>query len=136
MSLDLLTPETVEAVKRDDPRVMAELREAFDRIYDPEVLILNARGVPVSQRPYRGWEGFVAWIRDTFDVLDGCGIEVERTERVGDNFVSSVRVTGNLRLTGIRGDFGWTVVAFMRDGRIVRGQAFLDEADALEAARG
>jgi hypothetical protein len=136
VSLALLTPSTVESVKRDDPDVIAQLRQAFEGAFQPDVVIVNARGAPVSQEPYRGWDGYLRWIRETFDVLDGCGLEVESNEAVGGSVLSGVRVTGTLRLTGIDGDFRWWVVSYLRAGRVARAEAFLDEAEARRAAEG
>jgi ketosteroid isomerase-like protein len=91
-----------------------------------------------GQRVYYGREAVVRFLEEEVaDVIHLGEIDVERIERVGDELV--ICMWAHTRGHDSNVDIGKVPifhVARVRDGQVVRVRAFLDEAQAMAAARG
>lgn len=91
-----------------------------------------------GQTVYYGRDNVVRFLEDEVaNVIHLGEIEVERIERVGDELV--ICMLAHTRGFESAVDIGKVPVfhvARVRDGRVVRVRAFLDEDDAMAAARG
>jgi ketosteroid isomerase-like protein len=90
-----------------------------------------------GQTIYYGRENVVRFLEEEVaDIIHLGEIEVERIERVGDELV--ICMLAHTRGFESAVDIGKVPVfhvARVKDGRVVRVRAFLDEAQAMEAAR-
>jgi ketosteroid isomerase-like protein len=129
-------------VSKENVKVVTGSFEHFNRnghfpewAYDPEVELENLPDSPLPG-PYRGHDGLRQWREDIAEVLEDFQLEVEGVSDVDEGMavVVRVRLRGSARHTGIPVDLPMTTVNWVRDGKIVRGQAFSDHGDALEAA--
>ena len=129
-----MSQENVEIVRRafdaynrgDIDAAVADI--APDCEFRPTGALPGVRGV------YRGPEGyrrFIAWISDEFEdvrvSLDGLADE-------GDRVLVSLTIRGRGRQSGAPTSWHLWHVWTAQEGRLIRGQAFVDEAEALEAA--
>ena len=123
---------------------VAALREAFARFeregvpdfeaFDPDVELINFDSFPVT-RPYHGWDGMVAWLRDVSEPFDEVRFElVEVLAHDDERIVTTCRVTADSRTGGPPLELDWGVVWTFRDGKVVRAQGLRTPDEALEAA--
>jgi ketosteroid isomerase-like protein len=117
-------PEEIEAQLTD---------AALEELCDPEV-----EWVPVPQGlltggSYVGYEGIRRFSADFFSAWDEFVAEPKEFRDVGnDRVVVSMRVRGRMHELEI--DEVWSAIWTLRNGRIVRSQAFTSEDGALEAS--
>jgi ketosteroid isomerase-like protein len=104
-------------------------------LFDPEIL-WNVEALPEGQT-VQGHEGVAALLSSLHEMFDGYRAEAEEYEDLGTGrVIVVVRQHGKAKESGVDlsslGVFFhlWTV----RDGKIVRHEAFFDKAKALEAA--
>ena len=91
------------------------------------------RGEVEGTQVYEGHEGLRRYWKEDEAVWDTFVIEVQQVQPVGDEVIA----TGMATACGISGVETTRPLAFqfrLRDGRIVRGQSYLDVREALEAA--
>jgi ketosteroid isomerase-like protein len=116
-----------DAVNRDD-------LEAGLALMDPEVEFLPLGSVLVEGKPYRGHEGVREWDRERRALWD-LELELHVLREIDD----LVLVEGAIRTrghgSGVELDTPVSWVLQLRDGKIVRIEAFLD-AEAARAAAG
>jgi ketosteroid isomerase-like protein len=114
------------------------LLEAYDDHFDPDAewkpLTVGAAGFP-GRATYRGRDGIERYYRERAEVFGSGEVHIRSTEPAGDAVVVHARSTARGRVSGAAVEEDITLVYWVRDGRIVRGQAFRSRDDALEAAR-
>jgi ketosteroid isomerase-like protein len=84
----------------------------------------------VYQGP-EGYKQFIGWLRDEFE---DARLDVNDVIDAGDRVLASLTLRGRGRQSGAATSWDVWQVWTIRDGRIVRGQAFTDKTEALEAA--
>jgi len=84
----------------------------------------------VYQGP-EGYKQFVAWLRDEFE---DAGLDVNDVIGAGDRVLASLTLRGRGRQSGAATSWDLWQVWTIRDGKVVRGQAFTSKTEALEAA--
>ncbi len=95
---------------------------------------LSAGGA-VEGAVYRGKQGMVRYLEEVDNEFSEMRFEVEGFDPVGDDSVLyRGRVVARGSASGILLDVPLWGLWQMRDGKLFRGQAFLDEKEALEAA--
>ena len=125
-----MSQENVEVVRRMQEAVGTEA--ALD-YFDPEVVVINSPNSPETA-PYVGHAGLVAWVRHVRAAVGDFWAETEETIDIDDNRVLVVAaVRGEGRASGLPVDMALPTVYTLRDGRIVRVQAYDTKAQALEA---
>jgi uncharacterized protein len=129
-----MSEENVEIVRRgyeaynrgDVDGVVADF--ARDCEYIATGALPGTRGV---FRGPEGYEQFIAWVRSEFD---DARIEVTELIDAGNRVFVSVTLRGRGRQSGVPTTWSFWQVWTMLDGEVVRGQAFVNRDEALEAA--
>jgi ketosteroid isomerase-like protein len=91
-------------------------------------------GLPDADDVYRGpeeFKGFIRWLSDEFD---DARMEAHDFIDAGDRVVVSMTNRGRGRRSGVETSWDVWLVWTIRDGQAIRGQAFMNKAEALEAA--
>ena len=129
-----MSQENVETIKRMYDVLAQPGREGILDFYDPEVVVLNAASSP-DTAPYLGHEGLVEWVRDVQAGLGGTfRVEADDIIDVDESRAVVVgRVSGKGRVSGLPVEVSLTTVFTLRNGAIVRLQAYDTKAEALEA---
>ena len=129
-----MSEENVEMVRRAiDAWNRGDWDEALKDVA-PEAEYTPTGALPERTGVVRGTEAFkdfFDWVRREF--AEGHA-EVGEVIDAGDTVVGSVTLSGRGRQSGAAAS--WTIweVVTVKGGKIVRGQAFTDKHDALEAA--
>jgi ketosteroid isomerase-like protein len=140
-----LSEENVEVVRRAlafwegfgehiEPDEIADLMpdSALQEFLDPEAeLIPVAQGL-LSGNRYEGYQGIRSFWVDFFSAWDEFRTETRKLVDAGDQIVSVMRMKG--RMHELEVDEIWSQLWTVRNGRIVRVQAFASADSGLEAA--
>jgi ketosteroid isomerase-like protein len=129
-----MSQENVEIVRR--------MLDAFNRgdldgviaTFDEDCLLEEPREMP--DRPSRGFrrhDGIREWMANLRGVA-GVRFEPRSFTTGGGAVVSELAAHGQGQGSGVPVEWTTFAVMQMRDGKITRAQAFLNKADALEAA--
>ena len=78
-----------------------------------------------------GYKQFIGWLQSEFD---DARLDVNDVIDAGDRVLASVTLRGRGKQSGAAVSWDIWQVWTMRDGVVVRGQAFSDKAEALAAA--
>jgi ketosteroid isomerase-like protein len=126
-----MSQENVEIVRGMHEVVGTEA--ALD-CFDPEVVMFPTPSGPDAAAPYVGYDGLNAWVRDFREALGDFQTYAQEIIDVGDSRVLAITVVhGEGRASGIPFDFRSATVYTLRDGRIVRVEAYDTKVEALEA---
>lgn len=110
-----------------------ERGERAEWLWHPDAEIVNARGW-VIETTYRGHEGLARWWDDIAEVFDDFGFVMGRIEAVGeDRVLTTQRVVGTFKASGIPVDLPWCSVLTVRDGLIVHAIGYLSVREARAA---
>ncbi len=126
--------ENVDMVRR---RVDAYNRgdvEAVVTDFASDCEYVPSGALPGGRDVYRGPEGytrFIGWLRDEFE---DARLDLNDVIDVGDRVLASVTIRGRGRQSGAATSWDLWEVWTIRDGRVVRGQAFTGKTEALAAA--
>jgi ketosteroid isomerase-like protein len=121
-------------------KVLREAVEAFnirdrERVYelmDPEV---EFRSALIDQKTYRGLAGLAQYRADLDGVWQDWHTEDDRFLDAGeDQVVHLYRIVGIGKGSGVRVEQEIAILWRLRDGKLLDGQVFLDQAEALAAA--
>jgi ketosteroid isomerase-like protein len=131
-----MSRENVEIVRRfigSGDRQPEELTDDFlNEFFDPDVEWLPIpQGVLAGSR-YVGFEGIRRFWTDFFAAWDELVVEPQEFREAGDLVVGVARMRGRLHELEI--DELWSAVFTLREGRILRVQAFASRDGALKAA--
>jgi ketosteroid isomerase-like protein len=120
--------EAFEAADRRD-------KAALFRRLSPTVQ-WHLAGVFPNQPPVRtGRDGIWEYALLLFEQIDGLHRELAEVEEVGDQVVARYHVRGRSRDDGTPLDFEFTMVARVRDGKIVSGRNYEDHDEAVTDAQ-
>ena len=101
---------------------------------DPEVRIDNVAQFPTTG-PYHGHEGVERWWGDLRDAIDELHFELEELLDLDDGrVVTSQRLIGRFRHTGIDVDAPWASIVWVEQGKIVRAAGYPSRRRAFQAA--
>src|SRR5512133_175925 len=123
--LDQLVNQSVESYNRRDPELMIE-RWDPDCEWHPyfSAEVEGASG-------YRGHEGIRQWFRDIDEMFSSVHFEVEKVRDLGDDrFLVLGRLRARGRRSGADVDSPIGQLFELRDGRAVRGWAYLSHEEA------
>ncbi len=129
-------------MSQENVEVMQTLFERLNRdgvqpeeLWHPDGTLTNFRESPIPG-PYHGYEGLRRWREDLFEVLKEGRFDVESLTDADETnaVVAKVHLRGRARHTDIEVDAPFSIVAWLRDGRLSRSESFTDHAEALEAA--
>jgi ketosteroid isomerase-like protein len=132
--------ETVELVRRvldAHNRGADVLLDAYDEVFDPDFeftpVTVGTVGSP-ERVTYRGRDGMERYYRDRAEVFAEGEVHIRSLEPAGDAVVVYARSTARGRASGAAVEEDIALVYWVRDGKVVRGEAFRSDRDALEAA--
>ena len=135
-----MSQENVEIVRRIDDVFSAGVESGdFGLAFDTGAVAAEFEWVAAAemaeQRSYRGREEFVDFMRRWTEDFDGYSIKREALIDAGDDRVVGVfRQFATGRVSGAPIEMEYSLVYDLRDGQLVRIRAYLDRAEALEAA--
>ncbi len=109
--------------------------QAFRDLYDPEIEWDDVAGLWGDWGKRRGFQAVRdAWVT-WFEAFDQVDFDIESVLQAGDDVViTSIRMSGRGRESGLPVEQRISVVWTMRDGRVARVRGYRDRAEALEAA--
>jgi ketosteroid isomerase-like protein len=114
------------------------LLDIYDDLFDADAewrpLIVGVVGFPEGVI-YRGRAGLERYYRERAEAFAAGEVHIRSLEANGDAVVVDARSTARGRVSGADIEEDIALVYWVRDGRIVRGQAFRSREKALEAAR-
>ncbi len=108
-------------------------REVPEELLAPDVRLENVR-TAVTDRTYRGADGFRQWFSDFFDVLDDdARYEGEVIEAGDDYVIGQARFVGRGSVSGAPVEMPYYGVLWIRDGKVTRAVGYPNRRQALEA---
>jgi len=117
----------IGAFNRGDP-------EAWVAVLAPEFEYTASGAVVGIGGTYRGAEGFRRFLASFWDEFDAPNAEIRDVIEEGDQVLASVTFRGRGKHSGITTSWDLWQLWALRDGQAVRGQAFTNKEEALEAA--
>jgi ketosteroid isomerase-like protein len=105
--------------------------DAFAGLWDEDVVLVAAEGWP--ERVFRGKDA-VRSFYDGFAETVGRDSVIEDLIDAGDVVVTRCRAHVTGAKSGLEGDFQFTQVTTLRQGKVVLNEFFWDHQEALEAA--
>jgi ketosteroid isomerase-like protein len=112
------------------------LLDIYDDLFDADAewkpLIVGVVGFP-ERVIYRGRAGMERYYRERAEAFAGGEVHIRSLEPNGEAVVVDARSTARGRVSGAAIEEDITLVYWVRDGKIVRGQAFRSRQEALEA---
>lgn len=115
----------IEAFNRGDPAALVA-------VLGPDFEYVPSGMIPDTDESYRGPDGFKkfsGWLSE----FDDPWLEAHEFIDAGDHVVVSTTNRGRGKASGIETAWNVWLVWTFRDGRVVRGQGFPTEAEALRA---
>jgi ketosteroid isomerase-like protein len=129
-----MSEENVEMVRRAfEAYAQGDLDRAVAD-FAPDCVYTASGAIPGRSGDFRGPEGyreFFGWLRSEFDDADA---EIDELIDVGDQVVVGSTLRGRGRQSGAEAHVTFWQIWTVEDGRFVRGQGFMNRAEALEAA--
>ena len=126
------TPE--EVVRRLAERWNAGEVEPFVELFHPEIVFLSSESWPESG-PYEGLEAMRTFAADFRAVWEDVELEIDELFPGKDAVAGACHWATRGRASGVEGRLDFSIVIWVREGLIVRGQFFEELDDALEAAK-
>jgi uncharacterized protein len=129
-----MSQENVEIVRAAFEATRSRDREAFRRLYDPDIEWEDVGKLWGDWGTRRGLDDLRDAFLTYFEAWEQPAFELERIVDAGNQVVAFVRASGRGRESGLVIDQVIPQVWTMRGGRVVRVRAYREEAEALEAA--
>jgi ketosteroid isomerase-like protein len=126
-----MSEENVEIVRRAVDAFNARDRDRVLSMCDPEIEFWSA----VEQKAYRGLDEMVRYREDVAAVMEDFHFEESRFLDAGkDRVVHLYRIVGRGAGSGVPVSRENAVVWQLRNGKLLKGEVFLDQREALAAA--
>ena len=107
----------------------------YDEFFDPECEWIPAIVGSLERTAYRGRDGFRRWYAERDDALDQTSVEITSCAAVGEDLVLLLgRSRARGRTSGAELNEEVGIVLRLREGRIVRDEAYNSHGKAKEAA--
>jgi ketosteroid isomerase-like protein len=131
-----MTVADVELVREAwDAWARGDMDALIDSYFDPEIVYDLTHFREWPDRTYRGHAGVRRGLSEWRDVWDSLEVGVDEILAAPDGRVVVLTwQRGRGRQSGLPMSFEWALIATVRDGRIVRADAYDDRSTALEAA--
>jgi ketosteroid isomerase-like protein len=112
------------------------LLAAYDDIFAPdfEFKPITVGTVGTERVTYCGREGMERYYRERAEVFGSGEVHIRSLERANNAVIVHARSTARGRVSGAPVEEDITLVYWVRDGRVIRGEAFRSGQDALDAA--
>jgi len=129
-----MSQENVEIVRRASRFWIERDFSQMTELLDPEVVIDLSRNV-FNPDVYRGYDGVKRYVQAVDEMWDKFEARIEEVIDAGDTVVTSTRISGVGRGSGVQADMQLFQVVTLRDGRVLQVTGgYRDRAEALEAA--
>jgi ketosteroid isomerase-like protein len=126
-----MSQENVEVVRRAVDAFNARDRDRILSLIDPEI----EYGSAFENKVYRGHAGIVRYGEDLDAVMEEFHAEDDRIlDAGGDRVVHLYRIVGRGAGSGVRVTRDFATLWQLRNGKLLKGQVYLDQRQALEAA--
>ena len=130
-----MPPEDVELVKSAFETWNRGEIDAFVNYTSEDVAWLEVSGRPEGGATERlGRERLREGLKSLFDAWESYHIDAERIEEAGDRVVAIVREVGRGRASGVEIDGRWGYLITVKNGEMVRIEAYRDAGQALRMA--
>lgn len=129
-----MSEENVEVVRRAHKAFADEGVEAVLPFIDPEYEATTPSSLASEPDTYRGHDGVRRYFEAFGDGLDGVHFEAREFTAVGDQVLVDTVMHARGRTTGIDVEQHAFVLWTLREGLVVRQEAFPERGQALEAA--
>jgi ketosteroid isomerase-like protein len=132
-----MSQENLDLVKRAMAAANARARPDFETLYalhSPDHVFVPAEGGKLGEDERVGGEGYRAWLEETRGTMPW-EAKLEGAVDLGpDNVLAVLSMHFRGAASGIDLEERMWVVQWVSEGKITRTEAFLDPAEALEAA--
>ncbi len=126
-----MSEENVEIARQAAHAFNARDMDRFLGLMDPEI---EFRSV-FERKTYRGLAGMVQWTEDLDATIDELHSEDDRFLEAGeDRVVYLYRIVGTGTGSGVPVSRKFAILWRLRDGKLFKGEVYLDQTLALEAA--
>ena len=126
-----MSEENVEIVRKALDALNARDRDLALSLMDPEIEYRS----PFEQKTYRGLDGMVRWREDMAAALEDFHFEDSRfLDAGGDRVVALYRMVVRGAASGVPVSQEAGALWQLRNGKLLKGEGFLDQREALEAA--
>jgi ketosteroid isomerase-like protein len=126
-----MSEENIDVIRKAVEAFNAGDRERLFSLVDPAIEFRSA----FEQQTYRGLEGLVRYREDVAAALEGFQVEHDRfVDAGGDRVVQLYRLVGRGAGSGVPVSREVAALWLLRNGKILKGQIYLDRRQALEAA--
>jgi ketosteroid isomerase-like protein len=123
-----LMQRVLEAINRGDD-------DAWVAAWHPEAELYELVGIPDAPRVYRGHDGVREWLANARSILgQDFHLEPRDFTPIGEVVLAEIVGSGVGEGSGVPVEWTAYIVAWMREGKIVRTRAFPQRPQALEAA--
>jgi ketosteroid isomerase-like protein len=128
-----MSRENVEVVRAVFDAQRRRDWQAFPDLYDPEIEWDDVSGLWGDWGTRRGFEAVRdAWMT-WFEAFEDVDFDIESTLDANDDVVTSIRIGGRGRESGLLVHQQISAVWTLRNGKVTRVRGYRDRAEALEA---
>jgi uncharacterized protein len=129
-----MSQENVEIVRRVWAAVERQDTEALFAFYDPDIVWQDHTGaLELQDHSYHGHEGVRQFWREWLEPFEAFEAHSEAFINAGDNVVVGFRLSGRGKASGAPVEWPLWNVYTIRNGLVIRIQAFETKGEALEA---
>jgi ketosteroid isomerase-like protein len=130
-----MSQENVEVVRRAMDAFNARDRDRVRTMCDAEIELRSAIVPALAPKTYRGFDEMVRWREDVAAVLEDFHMEDSRFLDAGrDRVVHLYRIVGRGAGSGVPVSREVGALWQLRNGKLLKGEVYLDQPEALEAA--
>jgi uncharacterized protein len=130
------TPDTATTVQRLMDAFVAGDGETFMSLIDDDIEWNPAEHHPFLTHQYRGKQQYAETLATVPAVLDDFRVDIDRVLVCGDVAVTELRYHGTVKRNGQAVDVQAAVVWEIRDGKLIRGQEYMDTWEFMKAWQG
>jgi ketosteroid isomerase-like protein len=129
-----MSQENVEIVRRIWAAVERQDTKAVLAFYDPDIVWQDhTNALELQDHSYQGHEGVRQFWREWLEPFETFEAHPEAFIDAGDNVVVGFRLSGRGKASGAQVEWPLWNVYTIRNGLVIRVQAFETKAEALEA---
>jgi ketosteroid isomerase-like protein len=107
---------------------------SFIDLIAPEFEYIPTGSIPGSEGAYRGPQGWKRFLELFWSEFEEAHIEIRDLLTSGDQVIAGQTFRGRGKQSGVEVNWDVWQVWTLRDGKVIRGQGFTSESEALEAA--
>jgi ketosteroid isomerase-like protein len=129
-----MSEENVELVRRAASAFAAGELEEASKLLDPEVELYPPAEDPDVKSVYRGPEGARSWLENWLEAWEDFEFRLEDVIDAGERVIVVFSQRGRGKTSGVEIENRLAAVGTLRDGKLVRGDVYLDIDEAFRRA--